>query len=262
MKYFQTMIRFTKRKLDRTENIFRVNHGMRMPGLNFVMILVILTAMMTAACSAHSQVVPENEDALTQPRTEEQEAEPETVTINGKEYVVPEPWSGHRITAPKFEYSDFSKIPVEFTHNESKIYILDIAYEPLVDLLQAAKKDGIALKVESAYRSERYQKKIFKRMLAEDRTFEDIVRYVAPPGYSNHMLGRAVDFFPSNWDFAEIEAYEWLRENAGRFGFEETYSRFNPMHMPWEAWHWNYTGKREGEVATANGASSGNSDKE
>ena len=116
-----------------------------------------------------------------------------------------------------------------------------------MELLQAAEKDGISLKVESAYRSERYQKRIFKRMIAEGRSFDDIVRYVAPPGYSQHVLGTAVDFFPSNWRFADTEAYTWLRENAQRFGFEETYSRFNPMRIPWESWHWNFTGNKDGE---------------
>ena len=80
-------------------------------------------------------------------------------------------------------------------------------------------------------------------MLGEGRTFADIVRYVAPPGYSQHVLGTAIDFFPSNWRFADTPDYEWLKENARQFGFEETYSQFNKMKMPWEAWHWNYSWK-------------------
>ena len=164
------------------------------------------------------------------------------MVIDGQTYSVPPPWIGSRIVAPEFDYTDFRQIPVEYTHMGSSIYILASAHGPLVEMLKAAKEDGIELKVESAYRSERYQKQIFKRMLEEGRTFEDIVRYVAPPGYSQHVLGTAVDFFPSNWRFADTPDYAWLKENAGQFGFAETYSRFNKMKMPWEAWHWNYTG--------------------
>ena len=79
-------------------------------------------------------------------------------------------------------------------------------------------------------------------MLAEGRTFDDIVRYVAPPGYSQHMFGTAVDFYPSNWRFAETPQYSWLQENAHMFDFEQTYPEYNKLKMPWEAWHWNYTG--------------------
>ena len=77
-------------------------------------------------------------------------------------------------------------------------------------------------------------------MLSEGRDFEDIIRYVAPPGYSNHMLGTAVDFSPSNWRFADTKQYLWLQENGHTFGFEEIYSETNRLKMPWEAWHWQY----------------------
>ena len=59
------------------------------------------------------------------------------------------------------------------------------------------------------------------------------------------MLGTALDFFPSNWKFADTEQYLWLQENAKEFGFEETYSKNNRFLMPWEAWHWNYVGEPE-----------------
>jgi LAS superfamily LD-carboxypeptidase LdcB len=177
--------------------------------------------------------------------TVEQEEHGETVVIDGQTYSIPAPWRGHSLRAPEFEYTDFRRIPETYTHEGSEIYILRSAHQPLVSMLEAAAGEGIPLRVESAYRSERYQKRIFRRMLDEGRTFADIVRYVAPPGYSEHMLGTAVDFFPSDWQFAATPAYTWLRENAHRFGFEETYSRDNPLAMPWEAWHWNFTGVGE-----------------
>ncbi|HHO49019.1 MAG TPA: hypothetical protein ENN06_11310 [Desulfobacteraceae bacterium] len=168
----------------------------------------------------------------------------ETVVIGGETYSVPPPWLGNRVVAPRFDSSDFRRVPVEYTHNEGKVYVLALAHGPLVDLLRAADEDGIRLEVDSGYRSERYQKRIFRRMLAEGRSFDDIARYVAPPGYSQHMLGTAVDFFPSDWRFADTAAYAWLRENARRFGFEETYAPDSSAKFPWEAWHWNFTGQK------------------
>lgn len=232
--------------VDKFMNFCKISHS-RSAAIFFLVIMTLVWVATPACSSRQSQ-------SMTGARPQEipaPAAPPETVTIDGTSYVIPPPWSGNRYTAPKFDFTDFQRIPVEYTHEESKVYILERAHHPLVELMQAAEKDGVHLRVESAYRSAGYQKRIFKRMLAEGRTFEDIVRYVAPPGYSEHMLGTAVDFFPSNWRFADTEAYAWLRANGERFGFEESYSRLNPLHIPWEAWHWNYTGEKRGYRAVS-----------
>ena len=167
----------------------------------------------------------------------------ETVIIDTLRFQVPEPWTGNRLFPTSRTIDELKQIPREHTHERTEIYILAEAYLPLLRMLEQARLDGIDLKVESAYRSMHYQTRIFVRMLKQGRTFDDIVRYVAPPGYSQHMLGTAMDFYPSNWEFAESEQYRWLQENGSKFGFEETYSKNNRYRMPWEAWHWNYTGE-------------------
>ncbi|MBU1233638.1 MAG: M15 family metallopeptidase [Proteobacteria bacterium] len=210
----------------------------------FLLIMLMMVCVSQPACSTRPSKSSQVIRSLESPERDEPQ---EVVTINGNTYIIPPPWSGNKFVAPKLDYSDFRRIPTEYTHNSSKLYILAAAYQPVVVLLKAAEQDGIFLKVESVYRSAGYQKRIFKRMLAEGRTFGDIVRYVAPPGYSQHMLGTAIDFFPSNWRFADTTAYTWLQENGWRFGFEETYFRLNPMKMPWEAWHWNFIGNKNGD---------------
>lgn len=166
----------------------------------------------------------------------------EIVTINGIDYQVPEPWTGNRLFPTSLPLDALEQIPPDFAHERSQIFLLAQALTPLLDMVQQAAADGIELKVESAYRSKRYQNRIFQRMLAKGRSFDDIIRYVAPPGYSQHMLGTAVDFYPSNWKFADTEQYQWLIEHGAEFGFEQTYSRNNRFRMPWESWHWNYVG--------------------
>jgi len=210
------------------------------PGSLFFSISLLLIITMLSACSSRAPIHPVTVSPDSVKHAKKKEQLHEVVVIDGKTYSIPSPWTGNRIIAPEFKYTDFRQIPVEYTHKGTSLYILASVQGPLVAMLQAAKEDGIELKVESGYRSERYQKQIFKRMLAAGRTFADIVRYVAPPGYSQHALGRAVDFFPSNWSFADTPGYAWLKENAGQFGFEETYLRSNRMKMPWEAWHWSY----------------------
>lgn len=164
----------------------------------------------------------------------------ETFEIDGTTYVIPPRWEGKRIAAPSPAAIAFSQIPQTNTHNGTKLYISREANEALKKLMDEAQKDGIDLVVESGFRSYNYQMRIFTKLLNTGRKYEDIIRYVAPPGYSQHALGTAVDFYPSNWEFAGLPAYTWLQENANRFGFSETYPRISTDGSPWEAWHWNY----------------------
>lgn len=164
----------------------------------------------------------------------------ETIQIGETTYSIPEPWIGNRIPVPDIAPESFSQIPTAHTKNGSRLYIVEEAHTALVQLLEAAKADGIMLRVESGYRSPAYQKTIFARMLNAGRDFKDIIRYVAPPGYSQHALGTAVDFYPSNWRFASLPEHEWLHQHGAEFGFTETYSQYNALRYPWEAWHWNY----------------------
>jgi len=164
----------------------------------------------------------------------------ESIRIEETSYPIPKPWAGNRISAPSLPMSAFQMIPVDHTRDRTHLYVVTEAHNALVKLLDAAKEDGILLRIESGYRSPGYQKKIFSRMLDEGREFEDIIRYVAPPGYSEHALGTAVDFYPSNWEFARLPAYNWLQEHAPQYGFTETYPAHNNRNYPWEAWHWTY----------------------
>jgi len=176
----------------------------------------------------------------------------ETIQINQTVYPVPAPWAGNRIITPSLPMRSFAMIPVDHAKNNTQLYVVKEAHTALVRLLQAAKDDGVILTIESGYRSPGFQRKIFSKMLTEGRTFDDIIRYVAPPGYSEHALGTAVDFYPSNWEFARLPAYEWLQENGSRYGFYETYPRNNKKNYPWEAWHWRFHGDVSNKVSQRN----------
>ncbi len=175
----------------------------------------------------------------------------ETVTINNVRYKVPAPWAGNRLQAPAFSTATFKQIPPIHVHNGNEIYVKKVAWKPLIAMILAASKDGVILQTETAWRSFEAQREIFERKFREGRTWDDVVRYVAPPGYSEHMLGTAVDFYPSGWKFASTPAYSWLKRHANHFGFYESYPKVKkPGHLPiaWESWHWRYLGKN-GAVA-------------
>lgn len=169
----------------------------------------------------------------------------EFVQIDGESYDVPRPWRGKKITEQPPDPSTLKQIPTDFTYNQSKLFLTEKARDALVVMAEAAREEGIELLAHSGYRSSWYQRKIFSQYMAEGRTWEDLVRYVAPPGYSEHMLGESVDFYPSNWRFASTEAYRWLSENAHHYHFYETYPEVSSQGYPWEAWHWKYIAPQE-----------------
>ncbi len=82
---------------------------------------------------------------------------------------------------------------------------------------RAARSDGIRLIVNSGFRSDAEQARLFAA--------NPDPRWVAPPGKSLHRLGTELDLGPS-------AAYGWLAANARRFGFVQRYS--------WEPWHYGY----------------------
>jgi zinc D-Ala-D-Ala carboxypeptidase len=107
----------------------------------------------------------------------------------------------------------------------------------------AAHLDGVVLEVVSGFRGLHHQAGIFRRKLARGQTIDEILRVNAPPGYSEHHSGRALDLScpgepPAEESFEHTEAFAWLSVNAQRFGFRLSYPRDNPHGIAYEPWHW------------------------
>ncbi len=112
-------------------------------------------------------------------------------------------------------------------------------------LQTAASGHAIELKLVSAFRGVTYQANLFRRKLEHGQSIDEILAVSAPPGYSEHHSGQAIDVTtpgikPLEQEFGETRAYRWLRSNAGIYGFKETYPRDNRHGIAWEPWHWRY----------------------
>ena len=110
-------------------------------------------------------------------------------------------------------------------------------------LKAAALADGVGLFIVSAFRSIDRQFEVLRRKLASDVALEEALSLCAPPGYSEHHTGRAVDIAvpeaPTLTDaFAQTEAYRWLRTNAPDYGFHLSYPPGNAQGFSFEPWHW------------------------
>ncbi|MFT4045477.1 MAG: D-alanyl-D-alanine carboxypeptidase family protein [Solimonas sp.] len=110
-------------------------------------------------------------------------------------------------------------------------------------LCDAAARDGIELCLISAFRSVEFQAALIRGKLARGQTITDVLRVNAPPGYSEHHTGRAVDIGDGTTPaldeaFETTPAFAWLSAQAPRFGFRLSYPRDNREGYLYEPWHW------------------------
>ncbi len=110
---------------------------------------------------------------------------------------------------------------------------------------------GKRLFVESGYRSSAHQLYLFIFYLSNhDYSIRETVKWVALPGYSEHGDPEhlAIDFINEDGingeenvaEFEDLQEYQWLLENAGRFGFVLSYPKNAPAGITYEPWHWRY----------------------
>ena len=118
------------------------------------------------------------------------------------------------------------------------------AYEALVAMGQAAKKDGVTLLASSTYRSYEYQKKVFERWVQIDGLAE-AERESSRAGTSQHQLGLVIDFGSIDNTFANTRAGAWMKDHAESYGwslsFPDGYEDVTGYR--WESWHFRYIGK-------------------
>lgn len=168
----------------------------------------------------------------------------DSVKIESTWYQVGPTWCGQKIdTSQLANSSKLAPLPDDLTYADYRIYLIPPARDAFVTMAAAARNDGIDLTVDSGFRSISYQRRIIARRLAEGVAIDEIFSSVAPPGYSEHHTGRAVDLVPSEARFAHTDAYAWLKKNAERFGFQESMPEIGDGDRPWESWHWYYSGK-------------------
>jgi D-alanyl-D-alanine carboxypeptidase len=167
----------------------------------------------------------------------------DTVVIDSVTYRITDLWCGKAIdTTLLAEPEDLVQLPEELTFEDYRIYVLPQTRDALVQMAEAAAPDSIEFEVDSGWRSFGFQRRIIKRRMAEGDSFEEVLNSVAPPGYSEHHTGRALDLVPSEAIFAFSKTYLWLQEHAAEYGFYETLPEDPAAPLTWESWHWTYLG--------------------
>jgi zinc D-Ala-D-Ala carboxypeptidase len=134
-----------------------------------------------------------------------------------------------------------------------EIRLKEPAAQSFLQMTAAARANGIELLPISGFRTVDEQKKLFFEIGKErNQTPAQRAMVSAPPGYSEHHTGYAIDIgdasAPSSNlspDFDKTEAFRWLESNAAQFGFELSFRKNNPQGVSYEPWHWRYVGDSE-----------------
>lgn len=111
----------------------------------------------------------------------------------------------------------------------------------------AAQEDGVSLNIISAFRSIERQAEIIRRKIEAGAAVEEILRVSAPPGYSEHHTGCAVDLTTPGCRALEVAfdqtaAFAWLSRRASEFAFVLSYPNGNAWGYQYEPWHWCFNG--------------------
>jgi D-alanyl-D-alanine carboxypeptidase len=134
-------------------------------------------------------------------------------------------------------------VVAETGENGREHLLVPAAAEAWRSLRAAALADRVAIRVVSAFRSVDRQAEIVRAKLARGLSLEDILCVSAPPGYSEHHSGRAVDVTSEGLPPLEVEfegsaAFGWLSDHARGFGFFLSFPRQNRFGYAYEPWHW------------------------
>ncbi len=162
-------------------------------------------------------------------------------------------------------------VDTSYTLYEKSVQLESATAQAAMAMIREMRAAGIDdIYITSGYRSYEYQKTLFDNYMYEeyikDKTLtkaerEEIVRqYSAYPGESEHQSGLCVDFITSamkgdlvNYTsentkggigFAETEAFDWLCENAHKFGFILRYpdGKTDETGYSYESWHYRFVG--------------------
>jgi len=145
-------------------------------------------------------------------------------------------------------------VPIQLTNIDQR-YLQDknktmqfhsVALPFLTNMLDNAGSSGVTIQVASAYRSFGTQATLKSNYLVTYGTGAN--KFSAEQGYSEHQLGTAVDLStPDPADsllaisFDQTPAFNWLVNNAYRYGFILSYPKGNTYYQ-YEPWHWRFVG--------------------
>lgn len=167
---------------------------------------------------------------------------------------------------------DLTPLDTNYTKGGKEISLAGNAAAAAEALIREMRACGITdVSITSGYRSFAYQKTLYERYFNEEKAAHpdwsdeqiksEVLTYSAFPGTSEHQTGLCVDLItdemvglwnfgsetpdnPYDKGFTETRAFEWLKDNAHKFGFILRYpeNKVDLTGYAYESWHYRFVG--------------------
>jgi zinc D-Ala-D-Ala carboxypeptidase len=171
-------------------------------------------------------------------------ASPSPVAIPSPNASNPSSMLGH------LAYAEAPASQLQAISADPNIQLRSVAANKYDEMVAAARQDGVDLATISGFRSIQDQNHLFFDVKAQRRQGPtERAQVSAPPGYSEHHTGYAVDIGDRsrpdanlNERFDQTPAFKWLKENAATYSFELSFPKGNTQGVMYEPWHWRFVG--------------------
>lgn len=221
-----------------------------------LVLLILITAFLFVYITQHNDgnglTVPSGQSSGTDLPAESSQAAPGgSAGPSGSASSKPVQLSDWRLVLVNYDH----KVPDDYQMNIVSAFGVDMD-ERIVEIYEKmyadAQKDNISLWISSAYRSQDKQAELFQREIRQNldkglnssQAEATAANAVNRPGYSEHNIGLALDFNGVTSDFQNDDAYFWLLEHAGEYGFILRYpkEKEDVTKIMFEPWHFRYVG--------------------
>lgn len=227
--------------------------------LSILLVIIVISGVIFGLKINNEQVTMPNEENVGTIQSAES---PQAEGFNKTKYSIDEPgsiWWVVNKTRPLPEgyvTSDLvvPAVKLRLSPDAEQMQFSKTAEPALIEMFNAASKDGIALVFGSGYRSYSLQKQFYDSYVAQDGQ-EAADRYSAKPGTSEHQTGLTFDVVANNGKchleicFEDTPEGQWVKENSYKYGFIVRYLDGKELitGYQYEPWHLRFVGK---ELAT------------
>lgn len=152
---------------------------------------------------------------------------------------------------------------VELTELSNGQSVATLIYPDLQRMFDDARAAGVYPIVASGYRTPEKQQSLMDEKIGElvnegysqADAEQEALKWVNRVGYSEHQSGLAVDINADGIHSAGYEVYDWLAQNAWRYGFILRYpeDKTAVTGTGYEPWHYRYVGVENAKAITESG---------
>ncbi|WP_009631544.1 M15 family metallopeptidase [Synechocystis sp. PCC 7509] len=160
--------------------------------------------------------------------------------------------SNENVLLGHFAYPEASPKDLQPISRDRQIKLRKAAAQQFRAMSASARASGVTIVPISGFRTVKDQQHLFFDVKAQrGQTATKRAEVSAPPGYSEHHTGYAVDIGDGtpatnlSTKFETTRAYKWLSANAARYSFELSFAKNNRQGVSYEPWHWRYVGNRD-----------------